>query len=176
MLYRLRQLFFMILTLAVASVFLFLYLTVISLYPGTGVVRPYGPIEQSVQVKVEECRRVGPVSDQGLGYWWVCRLLIERDNGRTVEAVVGGSVVTPKELGRVVTIREACRDPGQNECAYGKPVSRVLELLYGVFQIFSRVLGVFFILMSLLYLLRVSVGAPTYFLLLDKWRGGKGRA
>lgn len=170
MLYRLRLLFFAVVTLAVAYVLSLIYLTVLSFYPGTGVIRPYGPTERPVQATVEECHRIGPVSDHGLGYWWVCRISVEREGGQGAEAVVGGSIANPGQIGKVVTLNEACHDLEGTECGYGKSVPRVLELLYGCFQILGRTVGAFFLVMAALYLFRAFVGAPTYFLLLDKWR------
>lgn len=173
MLYRLRLLFFAAVTLAVAYVLSLLYLTGLAFYPGTGTIRPYGPTERAVQATVEECRRIGPVSDHGLGYWWVCRIVVEREDGQSVDAVVGGSIVNPGQVGMVVTLNEACHGLERTKCSYGKRVSRVLELLYGVFLIISRAFGVLLLMVAALYLFRALVGAPTYFLLLDKWREAK---
>jgi hypothetical protein len=174
-LYRIRLLFFAVVTLAVAYVLSLLYLTVLAFYPGTGSVRPYGPTERPVQATVEECRRVGPVSAHGLGYWWVCRIMVEREDGQSVEADVGYSIVGPEQVEKVVALNEACYDPERVECSYGKPVSGILELLYGCFQIIGRAVGVASLMIAALYLFRALVGAPTYFLLLDKWRETKKR-
>ncbi|MDG4771567.1 DUF6346 domain-containing protein [Solwaraspora sp. WMMD792] len=170
MLYRLRLLFFAVVTLAVAYVFSLIYLTAVSFYPGTGSIRPYGPTGRPVQATVEECRRIGPVSTHGLGYWWVCRIIVEREGEKSLEAVVGHSIVGPGQIGKVVTLNEACRDPDRTECGYGKPVSRIFELLYGILGMLGRAFGFVLLFMVALYLFRAVVGAPTYFLLVDKWR------
>ncbi|WFE27964.1 DUF6346 domain-containing protein [Solwaraspora sp. WMMD791] len=170
MLYRLRLLFFAVVTLAVAYVFSLIYLTAVSFYPGTGSIRPYGPTERPVQATVEECRRVGPVSTHGLGYWWVCLIRVEREGEQSVEAAVGRSIVGPEQIGKVVALNEACYDPERAECGYGKPVPEILGFLYGCFRIIGRTFGFFLLFMVVLYLFRAVVGAPTYFLLLDKWR------
>ncbi|MFF5219267.1 DUF6346 domain-containing protein [Micromonospora sp. NPDC000442] len=172
-LYRLRQLLFMAVTLVVASVLSLLYLTVVSIYPGTGSVRPHGPAERSVEATVKECRRVGPVSDQGLGFWWVCRILVQQEDGQPVEGIVEGSIADPEKIGSVVTLREACAGHGRTACRYGKPVSVLLSVLYGVFRIAGKALGVFLLLATMVYLFRAIVGAPVYFSLFDKRQAGE---
>ncbi len=163
----------MAITLVVAYVLVLLYLTVATLYPGTGFVRPYGPTERPVQATVEECRQVGPVSDQGLGYWWVCRFAVRHDDGRVTEAVLGGSVASPQDVGMTTELSEACAGPGASRCYYGKPVALHWSLSYGLFRILGNAVGFFLLVVALVYLFRVVVGVPTYFALIDRWRGGK---
>lgn len=174
-LYRFRQMFFLAVSIVVACALLLLYLTLDTLYPGTGSFRPYGPTERPVHVTAEECRRVGPVSDQGLGYWWACRITFQREGGQVAEAVVGGSIVRPEEIGTAVTLYAACDEPDGTDCRFGKPVSGVLALLYGVFRIFGTALGIALVATVFFYLFRVLVGAPTYFRLVDKSKGRKGK-
>lgn len=163
----------MVIVLAVAYGLTLLYLTLAGLYPGTGSIRPFGPTERSVQVTVESCHRDGPVSRQGLGYWWTCRISVQQDGGR-VEAFVGRSIASPQDIGKTIALREACNGPGRSGCSYGAPVSGLWSLVYGAFRIAGRALGVLLLLTAAVYLFRAIVGVPTYFSLLDRWRRGEG--
>ncbi|WP_353890595.1 DUF6346 domain-containing protein [Micromonospora sp. WMMA1363] len=172
-LYRLQQLFFMAVTLGVAYVLALVYLTVNSLYPGSGSVRPLGPTERSVQAVIQECSRVGPVSHHGIGYWWVCQVSVQRD-GAQIQASVDRSIAGPQDVGTVITLREACGERELGNCSYGRPVAEIWSFLYGVLWLLGRALAVVLLAMVAIYLLKAIVGAPFYFSMLDRWRGVKG--
>lgn len=72
--------------------------TVASFYPGTGVVKS-SPAERPAEATVRDCRRVGPVSGDGFGYWWHCEVTIRTHDGREVDTVVKHSIVTPDDRG-----------------------------------------------------------------------------
>jgi len=90
--YRLRALFAMVMTLLATCVLALVSLSVLSLYPGAGAIRP-GASEQPVRATVKECHRVGPLSGYGMGYWWICQAAVRHDVGPeyvgSMPAVVG---------------------------------------------------------------------------------------
>jgi hypothetical protein len=92
--------------------------TLTSFYQGTSSIGTHGPTERTVQAEVQDCRRTGLVSDMGIGYWSVCRARVTTDHG-VVEAVLDRSIATSSDIGRTITLAEACRARG---CDYGKAV------------------------------------------------------
>jgi hypothetical protein len=118
-------------------------LTVLSLYPGTDVIKRIGPVTLNIPQRpavgeVGECRRVGPVSGNGLGYWWQCRVQVRTGDGRKVQTVLGNSVVSPHDAGRPVELREACLGRGNSDCRYGRPVNRGWGIAAMVWAMISR--------------------------------------
>ncbi|MFY1637847.1 DUF6346 domain-containing protein [Solwaraspora sp. WMMB335] len=170
--YRIRQLLFAATTILLTIVLMFVYLTISSFYPGTGSARPYGPAERSVEVTVEECRRVGPLSDHGFGYWWVCDITVLRGAG--VNAVVDRSIATPEDVGRVISLREACYGENQTDCRYGEPTSAIWPILMVVLRMLWRGFLVVALFMVLIYLMKSILGAPRSYALVDRLRGKRG--
>ncbi|BCJ59920.1 hypothetical protein Jiend_33420 [Micromonospora endophytica] len=95
---RLTQLATAVALIAAVVISTLVFDTVASFYPGTGAVRST-PAEQSAEAAVRDCQRVGPVSGEGLGYWWRCAVTVRTRDGREVKTVVGHSVVTPADRG-----------------------------------------------------------------------------
>jgi hypothetical protein len=88
-----------------------LFSAVDSFYAGaTGVRRP--PPERAAVGEVGACRRVGPMSDHGLGFWWECQVHIRVEDGREVQTVLRRSIVSPDDAGRPVELAEACYGAG----------------------------------------------------------------
>lgn len=77
------------------------FTTLHSLYPGT---RSgwFGPPERAAAAEVKTCRRLGPVSIDGFGYWWKCAVTVRVEGGRVVDTVVDRSIVTLADAGRTV--------------------------------------------------------------------------
>ncbi|MEU8083163.1 DUF6346 domain-containing protein [Micromonospora sp. NPDC049101] len=71
--------------------------TVRSCYPGVGVFK-FTPALQPVEATVHECRRVGPVSGDGFGYWWHCAVTVQTRDGREVRTVVSRRTMSIMEL------------------------------------------------------------------------------
>ncbi|MER7267015.1 DUF6346 domain-containing protein [Micromonospora carbonacea] len=136
--------------------------TVAGFYPGTGVVKST-PAERPVQATVGECRRVGPVSGDGFGYWWHCAVTVRTDDGREARIVTGNSVVTPADRGRPVDFREACFGKGNTDCRYGRPVSRVWALAVTMLGMARIALTIVLILGIWYSLVRTVVGVPRYY-------------
>jgi hypothetical protein len=144
-----------------------LFLTVLSLYPGTDVVAGPGPRKMPVQQRpavgeVGECRRVGPVSGNGLGYWWECRVRVRTGDGREVQTVLRNSIVFPHDAGRPVELREACLGKGNTNCGYGRPVDRAWGLAAMVWAMLTSWAMLFFMLPIGVYLLAALVGPRRY--------------
>ncbi|TDC66468.1 hypothetical protein E1258_02565 [Micromonospora sp. KC207] len=141
--------------------------TMAGFYPGTGVVKST-PAERPAQATVGECRRVGPVGGDGLGYWWHCAVTVRTGDGREVRIVTGNSVVTPADRGRPVDFREACFGKGNTDCRYGRPASRVWALavtILGMVRIALTIVLIFGVWYSLL---RSVVGVPRYYAWLNR--------
>lgn len=150
--------------LALAGVTVFLgSMTVASLFPGSGAV-VQGPGEHQVRVVVGDCQRVGPISRRGFGYWWECDAVVIATNGAVRKARIGPSVVTPKDRGRSVELREGCRDKeGFTDCTYGRPTGRLLEFGLLLIVKLSWVVSVFIGFGVVMFLTRALLGAPRYF-------------
>lgn len=58
---------------------------------------------------VVACRRVGPVSGSGLGYWWSCDVVVRWDDGESGRYDVPGSLFRPADRDRAVPVREVLR-------------------------------------------------------------------
>ncbi|WP_369938670.1 DUF6346 domain-containing protein [Plantactinospora sp. BB1] len=143
------------------------FATLISIYPGTGSIRPYGPSERTVQVVVESCHRVGPISKYGLGNWWVCRVR-EPSGGHETEGVVSGSIVRPDDVGTVIELRQACSGTSSSDCSYGKPTGFWWQVYYGSIYVVFRLLMIASILCACIFLVRAIFGVPRYLALLRR--------
>ncbi|MGA3540859.1 DUF6346 domain-containing protein [Micromonosporaceae bacterium DT194] len=171
--YRLRQLFLMAITLLATCVLVLVSQSVLSLYPGTGSVRP-GVTERPVWAKVEECRRIGPFSGYGLGYWWICQAVVRHDEGPERQVMLGRSIVGPDDVGQVVELRAACHGRGEADCYYGRPLAGFWSAGYAILEMVIKALVVGLLFAVGLYLLKAVVGGPRYLVIIDRWRGVRG--
>jgi hypothetical protein len=151
----------------VALLLLLLFTTAQSLYKGTRT--GYLSLsERAAVAQVGACRRLGPVSLDGLGYWWKCQVTVRVADGRMVDTVVDRSIVTPADTGRMVSFREACKGGGVTRCSYGRPVGRGWKAALGALIIVEwSVLALSAFLVCLL-LVRAAVGHRGY-LALYNW-------
>ncbi|MCM0675120.1 DUF6346 domain-containing protein [Micromonospora phytophila] len=136
--------------------------TLASFYPGTGAVKPT-PAEQPAEADVGDCQRVGPVSGDGLGYWWHCAVTVRTRDGREVETVVGQSVVTPDDRGKSIEFREVCYGEGNTECRYGRPVARVWALAISMLGMVRIAVFLLLIIGVGFSLVRGVIGVPAYY-------------
>ncbi|WP_405095281.1 DUF6346 domain-containing protein [Micromonospora sp. NBC_01412] len=148
------------------------FATLASLYPGTGVVKST-PREQPAEATVGDCQRVGPVSGDGLGYWWRCAVTVRTPDGRQVETVVGHSVVTPADRGKPVEFREACYAKGNADCRYGRPVLRIWALALSILGMLRTAVFLLLIVGSGFYLVASVIGVPRYFAWLNSRQARK---
>ncbi|WP_223874526.1 DUF6346 domain-containing protein [Salinispora fenicalii] len=133
--------------------------TLVSFYPGTGVVKS-SPPERPAVATVQDCQRVGPVSSNGLGYWWHCDVTVQTQDGRQVVTTVYNSVVTPSDRGKAVEFREACFGEGNSRCEYGRPSAWAWAMAVQVFYIIRTSVYLFLIIGSGMYLVTGVVGVP----------------
>ncbi|PZF99279.1 DUF6346 domain-containing protein [Micromonospora endophytica] len=169
---RLTQLATAVALIAAVVISTLVFDTVASFYPGTGAVRST-PAEQSAEAAVRDCQRVGPVSGEGLGYWWRCAVTVRTRDGREVKTVVGHSVVTPADRGKSIDFREVCYGEGNTDCRYGRPISRVWALAVSVLGM-VRIAVVFLLVIGVgFYLVRSVVGVPRYYAWVNR-RAKKG--
>lgn len=84
-----------------------------ALDPGTG---------RTGEATVVACRRVGPVSGSGLGYWWTCTVEVRWMDGGHNRYVVPGSRFTPADRERPVAVRETARGSRGNLAVATRPV------------------------------------------------------
>lgn len=165
--YRLRSLMIVIALVGLNCISTLAFVTFGSLYPGTGSIGPNGPSEQTVHVRVEGCRRVGPVSEYGFGIWWECRARLQ-SGGEGAQVTVGRSIVKPEEIGTVVELRQACPDSIPSNCGYGKPTGVGWQLYYGGLYILGKTLMLMLLASAGVFLLRSILGAPKYFAMKDR--------
>jgi hypothetical protein len=157
---------------AVCLALMVVFATVYSLYKGT---RSgwFGPQERAAVAEVGACRRLGPVSVDGLGYWWKCRVTVRVADGRVVNTVVDQSIVTPADQGRQVEFREACKRGGTTGCSYGRPAARGWRVALGALNLIEWCLLVFGAFVVLLLLLRAVIGPGGYNRLYDRLSRGR---
>ena len=153
---RLRFLAAAVVLVAVGILLLLAFATVFDLYKGT---RSgwFGPPERPAVAQVGDCHRLGPVSRDGFGYWWKCRVSVRVANGRVVHTVVDRSIVTPADRGRQVEFREACKRDTIT-CSYGRPVARGWKVALGVMNLIEGCLLAFCAFIALLWLVGAVVG------------------
>jgi Family of unknown function (DUF6346) len=159
--YRLYALVMAVLLAVVWVVVGFAFATVESFYPGTGVARGI-PVERPAVGQVGECRRAGPLSVNGFGHWWECRVRIRTGDGRVVQTVLRRSIVTPADAGRPVELREACFGADNTRCRYGRPVSRGFAIALAFLRLFERAVNIAFLFLACLYLLGLVLGERRY--------------
>ncbi|MDI5937294.1 MULTISPECIES: DUF6346 domain-containing protein [unclassified Micromonospora] len=148
--------------------------TMTGFYSGTGMVKST-PAERPAQATVGECRRVGPVSGDGFGYWWQCAVTVRTGDGREVRIVTRNSAVTPADRGGPVDFREACFGKGNTDCRYGRPVSRVWALAVTILGMVRVALTIMLILGVWYSLLRSVLGVPRYYARLNRREARRNR-
>lgn len=158
----------MTMTLLGACVLVLVSQSVLSLYPGTGAVRP-GVTEQPVRANVQECRRVGPLSGYGLGYWWECQAVVRHDEEPERQVVLGRSIVDPGDVGQVVELRAACRGQGEADCHYGRPMAGLWVAGYVIVEMVIKVVIFGLLFLVVIYLLTAVMGWPRYSAFIDRW-------
>ena len=169
--YRLSRLFRLAGALLITVLFGYLVVTMSSFYPGSGSMRPDGPPERTVAVTVHRCWRDGPVSDQGLGWWRTCGVLVPpTGDRREYEAFVDRSIVREDQIGTTIRLREACFAPPLDDCRYGRPTGLGWQFYRGA----MRLLGWFGIsalsIWSLTFLGMAIVGDRRYQTFRRWWR------
>jgi len=164
---RLKSLMYALAMVAVGVAILAISTTWQSFYPGTrsGYL---GPQERSAVAEVGACHRLGPVSVDGLGYWWECDVTVRVEDGRVVQTSVDRSIVTPSDVGRQVEFREGCVRGGLTGCTYGLPVGRGSKTMVGVGQFVERILLAFLAFVVVVCLVRAGLGRDGYIRLYDR--------
>ena len=92
--------------------------TGVSLYGGLGDHSGEQRVQSDTTAHVVGCVRRGPISTDGIGFWWRCRAGVPRPGGGTAETVLGPSVAGPSDLGHDIAIRSDC-DTSGGDCNYG---------------------------------------------------------
>lgn len=108
---RVKMLLFAVLAGALGFVLLEGFTTLYGLYPSTRT-GYLSPSERAAVAEVGACRRLGPLSVDGFGYWWECEVAVRVEDGRVVHAVVDRSIVTPADEGRKIDFRESSKGAG----------------------------------------------------------------
>lgn len=133
--------------------------TLHSLYPGTGS-GWWGPPERAAVAEVTTCQRLGPLSIDGIGYWWICEVTVRVEDGRVVTTVVDHSIVTPADRGRRIGFREACRGGGFTDCSYGRPVAREWKVALAALKLVEWTILAFFVFAIVVLLDLGRAGPP----------------
>lgn len=131
--------------------------TLHSLYPGTGS-GWWGPPERAAVAEVTTCQRLGPLSIDGIGYWWICEVTVRVEDGRVVTTVVDHSIVTPADRGRRIGFREACRGGGFTDCSYGRPVAREWKVALAALKLVEWTILAFFVFAIVVLLISAVLG------------------
>ena len=115
---------------------------------------------------MQDCRRIGPLGDLGIGYWWVGQVRVTTDHG-VVETVLDRSIATKSDLGRTIALAEACN---AGVCHYGKAVGGGWQFYYVAVRMIGRALLVFLVLWAVFIAAAVVLGAPRYIVLGSWWQ------
>jgi len=73
--------------------------------------------------RVTGCERVGPVSSNGLGYWWICQADVGWDSGKQEHVTAQPDQLTPEDKGEVPVVQRGERSSRGSGVANG-PVYR----------------------------------------------------
>jgi hypothetical protein len=161
---RMKMLLAAVVAAGIGFVLLLVFATVFNLYKGTrsGYL---GPEEHPAVARVGACERLGPVSRDGIGYWWQCHATVRVADGRVINTVVDRSILTPADAGRAVEFREACRgQEGKHVtgCSYGRPVGRGWKGAVAALNFLERILVAACALGVVLFLVRGVLGRRGY--------------
>ncbi len=72
--------------------------------------------------RVADCLRVGPVSREGFGHWWVCQADVVWDSGDRERVTAQPGQLTPDDGGQDVAVVERLEVPGKSAAP---PVSKI---------------------------------------------------
>lgn len=144
--------------------------TLTGFYQGTGT--PWAGREVAATGQVGACERVGPVSTNGFGNWWECRITVELADGRTFDTEVFNSMVTPADAGRPVELRAAC-DGDSLDCSVGRPSPLIWAILLGLLRLVQWAITIVLIGSAAVYLLDGVVGPHRYFAIVHRLTGKK---
>ncbi len=152
-------------------VLLLVFATVFNLYKGTrsGYL---GPEEHPAVARVGACERLGPVSRDGIGYWWQCHATVRVADGRVINTVVDRSILTPADAGRAVEFREACKGQEGKHltgCSYGRPVGRGWKGAVAALNFLERIFVAVCAFGVVLFLVRGVLGRRGYARLYDRF-------
>jgi hypothetical protein len=161
---RLKMLLGALMAAAVAVLVLLVFATLFNLYKGTrsGYL---GPEEHPAVAVAGPCERLGPVSRDGLGYWWQCHATVRAADGRVITTVVDRSILTPADAGHTVAFREACKvDEGRHRsgCSYGRPSGRGWKGAMAALMLVERGLIAVCAIFVIVCLLRAVLGRSGY--------------
>jgi uncharacterized protein DUF6346 len=168
---RVKMLLAAVVAAGTGFVLVLVFATVFNLYKGTrsGYL---GPEEHPAVARVGACERLGPVSRDGIGYWWQCHAAVRVADGRVVNTVVDRSILTPADAGRAVEFREACKgQEGKHVtgCSYGRPVGRGWKGAVAALNFLERILVAVCAFGVVLFLVRGVLGRRGYARLYDRF-------
>jgi hypothetical protein len=143
------------------------FVTLYGLYPGTRA-GYLAPSERTAVAEVGTCRRLGPLSVDGFGYWWECAVTVRVEDGRVIHTVVDRSILTPTDAGRKVDFREACKRGQLTDCSYGRPVGRGWKALVGALILIEWMVVGLCAFLVLVLLVRAVLGRQGYIALYDR--------
>ena len=98
--------------------------TAVSLYGGLGDHSGERRVQSGITAHILGCTRHGPVSTDGIGFWWRCHAVVPRAGGGTAETVLGPSVAGPSDVGKDIAVRSDCDNDG-GDCNYGNDRSQL---------------------------------------------------
>ncbi|MEV6926281.1 DUF6346 domain-containing protein [Dactylosporangium sp. NPDC051485] len=133
------------------------FATVLNLYKGNAAWRSSTPQTKATGT-VQSCNRAGPVSGDGFGYWWQCRVTVTTQDGRVLDILLGHSVVSPADAGQPVDLREVCSLPDHNGCSYGRPTGGWWPGLHKIVRVLSYFPEFALLLCSLWAFLAAALG------------------
>lgn len=97
-----------------------------SAYNGTGL--GFGENRENGSATPDECRKTGPLSLNGFGYWWSCSARVTMGDGRVVHIETRASALRPGD--RDVPMVESCQKNLPSKCTYTRPGN--FALAFGV--------------------------------------------
>lgn len=160
--YRIRKLGVAALNLAGAYLCLIVATTLVSLYQGVGAIGAQGPPATPVRATVQDCHRVGPLSDHGLGYWWICDIAVQTDGRADTQGVVTRSIATPDQIGQTLDLLERCYGEGNTDCGYGRPTNVWWDIYLVAVRFAQWGLVILLGINAVFNVVMAIVGAPRY--------------
>jgi len=97
-----------------------------SAYNGTDL--GFGENRENGFAMPDECRKTGPLSSYGFGYWWSCSARVTMGDGRVVHIETRASALRPGD--HDVPMVESCQKNLPSKCAYTRPGN--FALAFGV--------------------------------------------
>jgi hypothetical protein len=162
---RLKMLLGAVVAAGVAVVLLLVFATTLfNLYKGTRA-GYLGPQERPAVAMAGTCERLGPVSRDGIGFWWQCHATVRVSDGRVITTVVDRSILTPADAGHTVEFREACKtQEGKHGsgCSYGRPSGRGWKGAMAALMLVERAVIAICAIFVILCLVRAVLGRSGY--------------